>query len=270
MLARATALTGVAQLFSQLVRFGANLLLARLLTPSDFGMIAVAMVLTVFMDQLRDLGTGAALVQRPVATPALTNTVFSINTGLGLALAGGLALAADPIAHLLQGPEAAGILRVYALITLIAALGQVHYALLRRQLRFGPLAAILTLETVVTVIVSVTLAYRDHGAWSIAWGTLAGTAAATATVWVVSRWVPTGVGSLTELRDVWRFSINLFLANLVWFVAVGQLDKALISRTLGLAPLGTYSLAQRTVTYPLLGHRRRRTGALSRALPNPA
>jgi PST family polysaccharide transporter len=118
-------------------------------------------------------------------------------------------------------------------------------------MRFGVLAVITAVEAVVASAASIALAVAGWGAWSIALGTLLGAVVSTGAVWWASRWRPTGIGSWDELRRVWSFSWNLFLANLVWFVAVGQADKAIIARALGLGPLGVYSFAQRAITYPL-------------------
>ena len=251
-LVRATFITGGSRVVSQLLRLVSSLVLARLLTPEDFGAIAVAMVVVVFLDQLRDLGTGSAVIQRKERSDAMVNSVFSLNMAMTTVMAIVIAGAAEPITSLLGQPGTANILRLYGVVSLVAAAGQVHFALLQRDLRFGPAAAIMVLESLVTAVVSIGLAIPGLGPWAIAGGTLAGTVASTAAVWLASAWRPTGLGNLTELRAVWRFSINIFLANIVWFVAVGQADKAIISRALGLTPLGVYSFGQRTVTYPLV------------------
>jgi PST family polysaccharide transporter len=251
-LVRATFVTGGSRIVSQLLRLVSSLVLARLLTPEDFGAIAVAMVIVVFLDQLRDLGTGSAVIQRAERTEAMVNSVFSLNMVMTTVMALVLAAAAGPITSLLGQPGTANILRLYAVVSLVAAAGQVHYALLQRDLRFVPTAAVMVLESLVTAVVSIGLAIPGFGPWAIAGGTLAGTVASTTAVWIASGWRPSGLGTMTELREVWRFSTNIFLANIVWFVAVGQADKAIISRVLGLSPLGVYSFGQRTVTYPLV------------------
>ncbi|CAN7491208.1 lipopolysaccharide biosynthesis protein [Terrabacter sp. LjRoot27] len=228
-----------------------SLVLARLLTPADFGAVAVALVIVVLLDQLRDLGTGAALVQRHTLTNSLINSVFWLNVALGLMLGGLLALCAGPLSHLLGQPSTVGVLRAFGLITVVTSMAQVHQALLRRDLFFGRLAEVVVLGAVATTIVSIALAVAGLGEWSIVLGTLAGTVLSTVWSWVRQPWRPSGFGTLADLRSVSRFSGNLVMANIVWFVAMGQADKVIISRVLGLNALGTYSLAQRSVTYSL-------------------
>jgi PST family polysaccharide transporter len=140
---------------------------------------------------------------------------------------------------------------MFGLITAVTSAGQVHRALLRRDMRFAELAQVLVFDAVGTTVVSIALALAGAGAWSIVIGTLTGTVIGTLLSWWWQRWRPSGFGTLADLRSVSGFSSNLVVANLIWFVAMGQADKIIISRLLGLDALGTYSLAQRSVTYSL-------------------
>ena len=249
--AGATRWTAGATAFTQVLRLGTSLVLARLLTPADFGVVAAALVVVVFLDQLRDLGTGAAVVQRSSLSNSLINSIFWLNATLGVLLGGLLVLCASPMSSLLGQPSSVGVLRMFGLITFVTSMGLVHQALLRRDLRFGELAQAVVFGTVGTTIVSVALALAGVGAWSIVLGTLAGAVITTLWSWYRQPWRPSSFGRLADLRSVSRFSSNLVVANLIWFVAMGQADKIIISRVLGLDALGTYSLAQRSVTYSL-------------------
>jgi lipopolysaccharide exporter len=249
-LAGATRWTAGATAFNQVLRLGTSLVLARLLTPADFGVVAVGLVVVVFLDQLRDLGTGAAVIQRSSLSNSLINSIFWLNVAVGVLLGGFLVLCAGPVAYLLGQPSAVGVLRMFGLITVVSSVGQVHQALLRRELRFGELAQVLVFGAVGATIVSIALALSGLGPWSIVLGTLTGSVISTLLSWYRQPWRPSGFGRLADLRSVSRFSSNLVVANLIWFVAEGQADKIIISRVLGLDALGTYSLAQRSVTYP--------------------
>jgi lipopolysaccharide exporter len=249
-LAGATRWTAGATAFAQVLRLGTTLVLARLLTPADFGVVAVALVVVVFLDQLRDLGTGAALIQRSSLSDSLINSIFWLNAASGVFLGGLLVLCAGPVSSLLGQPSSVGVLRMFGLITVVTSLGQVHQALLRRDLHFGKLAQVVVIGAVATTIVSITLAMAGVGAWAIVLGTLAGAIISTLWSWYWQPWRPSGLGTLADLRSVSRFSSNLVVANIIWFVAEGQADKIIISRVLGLDALGTYSLAQRSATYP--------------------
>jgi O-antigen/teichoic acid export membrane protein len=247
----ATRWTGGATAFTQVLRLGTSLVLARLLTPADFGVVAVGLIVVVFLDQLRDLGTVPALIQRSSLSKSLINSIFWLNAALGILLGGLLALCAGPISSLLGQPSSVDVLRMFGLITVVTSVGQVHRALLRRDLRFGELAQGMIFNAVSTTIVSIALALAGLGAWSIVLGTLSGAVISTLWAWYRQPWRPSGFGTLADLRSVSRFSLHIVGSNLIWFVAIGQADKIIISRVLGLDALGTYSLAQRSVTYSL-------------------
>lgn len=250
-MARGARSTATSQVVSQVVRLGTTVVLARLLVPEDFGVVALAGVIVVLVDHLKDLGTAPAVIQRASVGRALLDSVFWLNVGLGLVLSAGIALTAGWSADLLGQQSAAPVIRAMAVLTVITSLGQVHQALLRRAMRFTSLALVAVVDGVVASAVSVGLAFAGQGVWSIVVGNIVGAFVSTAFLWRMSRWRPSLSASAAELRGIWRFSMHLFGANILWFVVLGQADKFIIGRFLGLVDLGTYALAQRAVSYPL-------------------
>lgn len=248
--ARGTRQTATAQVVTQLVRFVTNIVLARLLTPKDFGIVAIALVVTMLLDQLKDLGTGAAIIQRQTVDDALLNSVFYLNLALGIVLASGMFFLAGPVATLLSDSNAAPVLQAFAGVTLVTSMGQIHHSLLRRDLRFFEIAIVTSVGAIVTAAVSIAGALEGMGYWALVWGALAGALVGTAMVWTYDRWRPSRTMSLTSLRSIWHYSYGLFLSNLL-FLAFNQVDKVIISRFLGGAALGYYTMAQRTVTTPV-------------------
>lgn len=243
--------TAASQAFAQALRLATTLILARLLSPAAFGVISLAMVVIVLVDHLKDLGTGPAIIQRQRTTPGLLDAVFLLNIGLGTLLAAALALTAEPVATLLGQPTAAPVLAVMGLLTLVTSFGQTHQALLRRKMEFSAIARFGVIDAAVASVVSVVLAVAGLGVWSIVYGTIGGALVSTLYLWRASPWRPRWAPSLRELGEIWRFSMHLFAANLAWFVFLGQADKFVVGRWLGLTALGVYSLAQRAVSYPL-------------------
>lgn len=248
--ARGTRYSALAQAGTQGLRFATNVVLARLLTPHDFGVVAIALVVTMVLDQLKDMGTGSALIQRKRVDHLLINSVFYLNLALGAVLAVGLVVLAEPLASLLGNPEAAPVLKAFAAVTFLTALGQIHHALLRRDLRFFELAVVMTVGALATGVVAIAGAVAGYGVWALVLGTAAGAVASTALVWVYDSWRPTLALSLESLASIWRYSFHLFLSNLL-FIGFSQVDKLIISHFLGAGPLGSYTLAQRTVSAPV-------------------
>ena len=248
--ARGARHTAAAQVITQVVRLATNVVLARLLTPEDFGIVAIALVVTLLVDQLKDVGTGSAIIQRPKVDDLLLNSVFYLNLALGFVLAGGMFLLAGPVALALSDESAAPVLQAFSLVTLVTALGQIHHSLLRRSLRFVEIAVTTSVTAMVTAAVSIAGALLGMTYWALVVGNIVGALVGTVMVWVYDRWRPSRNFSLASLRSIWSYSFHLFLSN-VLFVVFNQVDKIIISRFLGGAALGAYTLAQRTVAAPV-------------------
>jgi lipopolysaccharide exporter len=248
--ASGTKAMAIAQVCAQVVRFATNIALAWLLVPRDFGLVAVATVVMTFLEQIKDMGTGAAIIQRRAISPDLVNGVFYLNLLMGLLVAVAMFATAGPLAGLMGNPAAANILRAFAGVTFIAAFGQVHHALLRRALRFKAIAVTSAVVAIVTSFVSVVGAALGMGVWALVLGTGVGTVVGTVMVWGYSPWRPAARWRGAALHDIKGFSINLMAYNLLSFF-FNQSDKILVGRWLGADALGIYALAQRVLMYPI-------------------
>jgi PST family polysaccharide transporter len=245
-----TRAMALAQATTQALRLLTNVVLARLLLPEDFGIVAVATVVSLFLEQLRDLGMGSALIQRKRLDHAIINTVFYLNLLLGLGLGLLVALSAGPLASAMGEPRSASILRLFAAVTFLTSTAHVHNALLRRELRFGKVGLITVVSAVVTSVVGITLAAFGVGAWALALGMAAGNLTGGAMAWGFDPWRPSAPGRFAGFAAIRSYSTHLLLVNLLNF-AFMQSDKILVSRSLGAAALGIYAMAQRILTYPL-------------------
>lgn len=248
--ARGSRHTLLAQLTTQVSRLAVSVILARLLTPSDFGIVAAAMVVMMVVWQLTDLGTSAVVIQRDIVDDALVSSLFYFNLLLGAGLSAAMVALAGPLAALLGQPPAAPAIRVLASVCFLGCVGNMHHALLRRTMQFGRLATINIANAVVTGVVGISLAWVGAGLWALVAGTVAGTAVSTVTAWWYQPWRPSATFSPRRLRTVARFSVHFFYSSAL-AVGFAQLDKVIISRLLGSAALGTYTVAQRTVTSPI-------------------
>lgn len=247
--ARGSRHTLLAQVFTQVSRLVVSVVLARLLTPSEFGVVAVAMVVMLVAWQLTDLGTAAVIIQRDVVDDALVSSLFWFNLLLGVFLAAVTVAVAVPLATFMGQPHAAPAVAVIGAVSFVGAMGNMHHALLRRTMQFGRLATIAIANALVNAVVGIGLALAGAGVWALITGTVAGVTVSTGAAWWYERWRPSLVLSVRRLREVARFSIEFFWSN-VLAVVFAQLDKVIISRLLGAAPLGIYTVAQRTVLSP--------------------
>ncbi|MCB2223817.1 MAG: lipopolysaccharide biosynthesis protein [Actinobacteria bacterium] len=218
--------------------------LARLLTPSEFGIVGFATLALAYLAVLKDLGLGGALIQRKDDTEEAAQTVYTLNLILGVVLTGLTMLAAPAVAAFFREPLVTPILRVLALTFVIEALGSVHLVLLARRLDFKRRLVPDVGRAIVKGGVSITAAALGMGVWALVWGQLASVAASAILVRLVIPWRPRFELHRRLVRPLLGFGMPLVVVNIqhaVW----ANLDYVVIGRMLGDAALGVYTLAYR-------------------------
>jgi PST family polysaccharide transporter len=238
------------RLVTQASRLIVSILLARLLSPETFGLIAVAMTTILALEVIKDLGTGAAVIQRPSVDQRLLSSTFYLNVAAGVVAGGLMALGAPLIAGLFDTPAATPVVRALSLVLVLGGLSQTHHAVMRRKMRFSSVAAVEMTGALVNGGLSIVLALGGAEVWSMVYGAIAGSAAGTVVAWFTSGWKPSSMLSIVSLRSIAGFSLHTAAYNATTFV-LQNTDKLLVGRWLGTAPLGIYSLAQRTISYPM-------------------
>ena len=229
-----------------------NIILARLLAPSDFGLVAMAAVVIGFIELFQDLGTATAVIQRKNPSKALLASMFWLNAGFGFAAMLVLYLASPLAGVFYREPQVIPIMQVLSLSFLLSGLSNLQKSLLERNLEFDKLARIEIVTTLFATLVGITAAFLGHGAWSIVYQMLAGNFLMTLLCWSASRWRPSWQFDWPEIRSVMGFSLNLTGASIFNYFARNA-DKLLIGRFLGSQELGYYDLAYRLMQLPLQG-----------------
>lgn len=232
----------------QLIGFVVTAVLARLLAPDDFGLIALATVVTGLLVVLADFGTATALIQRDEVSRSLESTVFWSNLAMSALLAGAAWLAAPAIGLLFRQAEIAPVLQVLSLGLVFSGASAVPTALLSRRLAFDRLARVHLSAAVAGGAAGVALALAGFGVWSLVAQHLVRTGVDAIGVLLVSG-VPGRHFSVRELRSVASFGVHLSGFNLVNFAA-RNVDTLLIGRFLGPTLLGYYDIAWRLIEYP--------------------
>jgi len=202
----------------QLVGLAANIILSRRLSPSAFGVYAVALALLVLMTWLSDFGLGAALLQkRESVSAADLRTVFSVQQLLLALIVLGV-LAASPwfagLYHL--GPDGPSFVRAMAIAGLLASLRTVPNVVMERRLLYGRLTAVEVLDVLVFQVTAVSLALLGMGTWSFILAVLASKVAGTALAYALARWRP-GIGvDRHALRGLFWFALPFQLTWLTY------------------------------------------------------
>jgi PST family polysaccharide transporter len=224
----------------------ATVVLARLLTPTEYGLVGLALVFITFAEYVSDLGVSQGLVyyERDHANEGGA-LLLSIGSGVALCLIG--VLAAPAIARFFHEPAVAPMVRVLSLSLLVGAVRQVPDALLRRELDFRGRMMTEVARAVTQGVVSIVLALAGLGAWAIVWGYLAGSVAWCASAWIVVDYRPRRaalrLGSSTARRLLGYgapAAAQGILAALIFDV-----DYVIVGNVLGATALGGYTLAFR-------------------------
>jgi PST family polysaccharide transporter len=227
-----------------------TIVLARLLPPSAYGLLGMALVFLAVAVTFRDLGTSAALIQRREFSNEIASTLFWMNVLLGLTGALLLLSLAPVAAAMYREPGVTSVLAVLAMFFLLTNLGAVHEAILRRAMAFGQLALIQLTSAMGSTICGIGLAFGGAGVWSLVGALLAESALSTMMLWMVASWLPAWRLRLADLRQISTYSINLVMSRFLLYV-IRNADKALVGRYLGATVLGFYSLAHGLMMYPL-------------------
>jgi PST family polysaccharide transporter len=225
--------------------FVSTLVLARLLDPADFGIVAFALAITAYLARLTDLGMSAALVQRRDASePRVYSTVFWLANGSGLVLFAVCWVIAPYVADLGGNPLITDVFRALAGLFVIASLGAARAGLLQHSLEFEKLAVPQVASGLAKGIVSIALAVGGAGVWSLVAGQLAGALVGLVVLWVVSPWLPKLVFERRQVRSLLTFGLGVTAVGII-AEGVINVDYLIVGARLGETALGLYYLAFR-------------------------
>ncbi len=211
---RATFWSLADTLLRQGVQFAATIVLARLLTPSEFGVIAIASFFTATARVLADGGFAVALIQRPRLSQVEKSTAFWINLTSSIGLAVVVVLLASEIARFYDASTLAHIMPAVALSIPLTALGSVQTALLNRSLNLKPIALSGGIGAIGSGAVAIIMAWLGFGVWALAVQMILASALSTAVLWIASEWVPSFEFSARAARSLFRFGGFVFLAQI--------------------------------------------------------
>jgi hypothetical protein len=234
----------------QVAGFIISIFLARLLVPSDFGVVAMAMVLVNFARLFSEQGFAGALIQKQDLRPAHIHSIFWLNLTIGTGLTLLFWGAAPLLARFYNLPDLTLITQVLAFDFIISSFAIVPRALLQKQLAFKRMAVIEMAVVIVGGLVAIILASLGLGIWSLVFQSLCLSLLTAGGVWSLAGWRPRLIFEKQAVRELFRFSINLFGFNTINFWARNA-DNVLIGRFLGPVGLGIYDRAYRLMLLPI-------------------
>jgi len=223
--------------------FVIGIILARLLLPEDFGLIAMVMVFVGLVQGFSGLGLGAAIIQRKDLREAHLDSVFLVNLLAAGLLSVGLFVAAPLVASFYRQPVLVTITRALTLLPFISALSMVQVAILRRHLSFGVLTVGSFAGNVVGGTAGIWMAVNGWGVWALVATTLISPSVSGAVYWAASAWRPARRFEWRALKELWSYGFNMYLAG-VLNQSFERLDALVIGRMFNAYDLGLYNRAK--------------------------
>ncbi len=244
------AYTGVSQAVKIAVQFTSAVVVARLLAPSDFGVVAMATPVLGFVAMFSDIGLGQAAIQKADLTTQQASAVFWITVALATSL-GVVLLGLSPLVSIFYGDRRAGwVCAAFVPGLLVGSLGSQHFALLARSMRFRALAASDILGALSNLGATIVAGLCGARYWSLVIGAFAGTVGPVILAWSVLPWRPSPPRREAELGALLRFGAGVTSFNFANFFS-RNLDNVLIGRRWGAGQLGLYDRAYKLLLFPL-------------------
>ena len=217
-------------------------LLARLLVPADFGLLALALTFITYVETVGDLGTGIALIYWPSREKEAAQVTFCVNLAMGFSWLALSYYLAPWVAGFFHSPAALPILRALAWSFPLKALGNTHDALslkwMRFKLRLLPELGMASTKAVLSVL----LAFSGYGVWSLVFGQLVGIAVWTLSLWTLIPWRPAARVPIDLVGPMLRYGRGIVAVNVLAAV-LHHADLVVVARMLGAATLGFYQMA---------------------------
>lgn len=233
----------------QVFSFVTMIIVARLLDPAAFGMIAIALLFVFLLQRmiLESVSFCIIRIEQQKLTPSFMNTAFFVSTVGAFCLSLILILSAAPLARFFGEPSLTNIIMVLSVIPLLDGLGAVQSGLMRRQMQYKALAGRTILANFLAGILGITLAFNGLGVWALVAQQIMSSLCMLLVVWIACSWKPGRQVTRVDLKELFRFCFPM-LGNSMLFVIANRLDVFfLASLGGGSAAAGIYSVAKRIV-----------------------
>lgn len=241
---------GISQASKIVCQLLSVVILARILPPADYGVMAMATVVITLAGMLREMGTGTAVIQKKELTQSSTSTIFWLNIAMGSALAMILATSSVVISQFFKEPQLVGVLITLSVLFPITSSTTIHQALLERRSEFKTLAVMDVLTQFSGLALAIVAAMNGAGVYSFVVPAISTAVISSIWLWRKSQWRPSFVWNNQDFREILGFTGNLTGFNFINYFARNA-DSIIIGRMLGATLLGSYSLAYKLMLFPV-------------------
>ena len=256
--------TALQKYSTMIISFISGIILARLLTPFDYGCIGMLSIFMVLARTFIDGGFASALIQKKNPSKEDYSTIFFWNLSVSVVMYATLYLTAPAIARFYDIPILSSVLRVQALVLFVNAFTLVQSNQLRKKLNFKLIAIVTVITSLISLTVTILMAYKGFGVWALVSSNLISATIPAVVYWLYVKWRPVMTFSWKSFKELFSFGFYMFLTHLVNNFG-SQLQGLLIGKVYNPATMGYYSKAHGTeklasqsissvmtqVTYPL-------------------
>lgn len=247
------------------ISFVVGIVLARLLDPSEYGLIGMAFIFITLSQTIADSGLTSSLIRKSNATDDDYQTVFAVNLGLGLLMFAVLYVSAEFIADFFKEPRLVDIVRVLAITVVINAFAQIQRTILTKRIDFKSQTKVSLVAAILSGVAGICMAYMGYGVWALIAQQLVQTIIRTIAYWAYTRWVPRIRFSKRLFHEHFSFGWKLLVSNVI-SASFAEASNAVIGRYYSAMSLGYYTKARNItrvfstnmtetinrVTYPVL------------------
>ncbi|WP_435235560.1 lipopolysaccharide biosynthesis protein [Psychromonas sp. PT13] len=231
------------KLSTQGIGFIVTIFLARLLEPSDFGLIAMIMVIIGVAQVFTDVGLGGALIQRRKVLPIHYSSVFYFNITIASLLTCITFFSADYIASFYNNPTLMPLAQVISVLFIISAFSSVQAICLRKQLNYALLTKVSSISSMLSGFVGIGFAFKGFGVWSLVAQTISQGIFYNLILWKVTTWKPSLAFSFKALKQLWGFGFRMFLSGLLDAIFT-RIDFLIIGKVFTADTLGYFQRAK--------------------------
>lgn len=226
------------------ISFITNIVLARMLTPDDFGCIGMLAIFITVSNTFVDGGFGSALIQKKESTQKDYSTIFWWNIFISSLLYGVLYLSAPAIAEFYHIPLLSSVLRVQGIILIIHSLNIIQTNQLRKQLRFKRLANVTVIAHSIAALAAIILAWKEWGVWALVAQQIIGSSMISLILWYINKWMPDFCFSKESFKQLFGFGSFILCSNLI-NTFCNNVQGLLIGRFFTPAIMGYYTQAHK-------------------------
>jgi O-antigen/teichoic acid export membrane protein len=232
------------------IRLISTFLLARLLSPADFGLVAMVISVTAIAEQFSELGLSTATIQCRELSHRQVSNLFWINVGAGFLFCLAICALAPGIARFYHTPDLIPMTLAISTTFIWGGLTVQHQALLSRQLKQGHMAVVRLSASLLSLVLAIVLAIEHFGVWALAWREVTRAFFVVVGMWIACPWIPGPPRRNVKIAGLLHYGSHLTLSQLS-IACMSQLDRFLIGRFFGAIALGLYRQAQQLILAPI-------------------